>query len=286
MTTGILRQIDLDLPRFTRSEARIAEWIRENPRETVDASIGEVAASAGVSEPTVIRFCRRLGLSGFRDLKTRLAGALQSPENFLHRDVADEDGPSEAAAKVLDGSIRTLVDLRDRTATLPFDAAVQYMTTARELIFVGLGASGHVARDASHKFFRLGIPCSTAVDAQTILQRAAVASPRDVFVVISHTGTWPEMATAMAMAADRHARILALTDPRSPLANTADLIFACHPVEDTNVFTPMSSRLAQLALLDALQVALALGLGELAKQNLRASKEALAEMRVRASGAV
>ena len=114
MTTGILRQIDLDLPTLSRSETRIAEWIRENPRETVDASIGEVAAIAGVSEPTVIRFCRRLGLSGFRDLKTRLVAALQSPENFLHRDVDDDDGPSEAAAKVLDGSIRTLVDLREQ----------------------------------------------------------------------------------------------------------------------------------------------------------------------------
>ncbi|NIP13702.1 MAG: SIS domain-containing protein [Pseudomonadales bacterium] len=284
MTTGILRQIDLDLPTLSRSETRIAEWIRENPRETVDASIGEVAAIAGVSEPTVIRFCRRLGLSGFRDLKTRLVAALQSPENFLHRDVDDDDGPSEAAAKVLDGSIRTLVDLREQTATMPFPAAVESMTTARELVFVGLGASGHVARDASHKFFRLGIPCSTAVDAQTIVQRAAVASARDVFVVISHTGTWPEIEKAMAMAAERHARIIALTDPRSPLAAAADLVFACHPVEDTNVFTPMSSRLAQLALLDALQIALALGLGEPAKQNLRASKAALSEMRARASG--
>ena len=89
---------------------------------------------------------------------------------------------------------------------------------------------------------------------------------------------------AMSLAAERHARIIALTDPRSPLAAAADLVFACHPVEDTNVFTPMSSRLAQLALLDALQVALALGLGEPAKQNLRASKSALSEMRARACG--
>jgi DNA-binding MurR/RpiR family transcriptional regulator len=52
-------------------------------------------------------------------------------------------------------------------------------------------------------------------------------------------------------------------------------VFPCHTLEDTNVYTPMSSRLAQLAVLDALQVTLALAMGEPAVENLRLSKEAL-----------
>ncbi|MEM7279758.1 MAG: transcriptional regulator, partial [Pseudomonadota bacterium] len=49
----------------------------------------------------------------------------------------------------------------------------------------------------------------------------------------------------------------------------------CEGVEDSSVYTPMSSRLAQLALLDALQVALALRLGEPAAERLQRSKDAL-----------
>ncbi|MFT6752733.1 MAG: RpiR family carbohydrate utilization transcriptional regulator, partial [Candidatus Azotimanducaceae bacterium] len=62
---------------------------------------------------------------------------------------------------------------------------------------------------------------------------------------------------------------------QSPLAGQASWVFDCHPAEDTNVFTPMSSRLTQLTLLDALQVALALKLGTSAEENLRLTKRSL-----------
>ena len=79
----------------------------------------------------------------------------------------------------------------------------------------------------------------------------------------------------MRCARDRGATIIALTDPVSSLAKVATWVFDCHPPEDTNVFTPMSSRLAQLTLLDGLQIGLALELGEQAEENLKLTKQAL-----------
>jgi RpiR family carbohydrate utilization transcriptional regulator len=69
--------------------------------------------------------------------------------------------------------------------------------------------------------------------------------------------------------------VIALTDPQTSLAAAADIVFPYHALEDTSIYTPMSSRLAQLALLDALQVALALALGAPAVANLRNAKRAL-----------
>ena len=100
----------------------------------------------------------------------------------------------------------------------------------------------------------------------------------DVLVFVSHFGRWPELARAARAARTRGASVIALTDPASPLAGEASLLFECRTPEDTNVYTPMSSRLAQLALLDALQVSLALQLGGPATANLRDSKRALAEV--------
>jgi RpiR family carbohydrate utilization transcriptional regulator len=77
------------------------------------------------------------------------------------------------------------------------------------------------------------------------------------------------------MARERGATVIAITSPNSVFAGEASLLFPCSVVEDTSVFTPMSSRLAQLALLDAIQVALALAQGEAAGDNLRRSKDAL-----------
>jgi RpiR family carbohydrate utilization transcriptional regulator len=77
------------------------------------------------------------------------------------------------------------------------------------------------------------------------------------------------------MARQNGAGVIAITDPQVELANIATVFFSCDRLEDTSVYTPMSSRLAQLALLDALYVTYALALGETATENLLRSKDAL-----------
>ena len=279
MNSAILDDIRHKLPALSKSERKVAEWLLANARLAIDTSISDVAVAVGASEPTVIRFCRTMGLSGFRELKTNLIAALQKPQSYVHHDVTNEDDASSAAIKVLESSVQALVNLRESIARMPFEQSVTVMANARQLIFVGLGASGHVARDACHKFFRLGVPCGTALDSQTILQQAAIAKSDDIYLTISHTGSWPELVRGMRLARQRGATIIALTDPKSELADIATYAFDCHPPEDTNVFTPMSSRLAQLTLLDALQVNLAIKMGETAEDNLKLTKDALATSR-------
>ena len=275
MTAYILDRIEGQLDTLSRSEADVGRWVLEHPRQVIDQSIGELAVAAGVSEPTIIRFSRSVGVSGFRELKTRLIANLQRPESYLHHDVDAQDSAIDAAGKVLERSIWALVELREQIPKQPIEAAVEAMAAARQLVFSGLGASGIVAEDACHKFFRLGIPCSSAVDSQPILQRAAIAGAGDVHVAISQTGQWPDLVRAMALARRHGATVIALTGPRAPLAEQASLVIECHAPEDTNLFTPMCSRLAQLALLDVLQVALALARGEAAQAALRRSKDVL-----------
>ena len=270
------KRIQLQLGSLSRSEQRVGDWIVANMALATDASIQEVADAAGVSQPTVIRFCRSMGTSGFRDLRKHLIAALQQPERYSHHDVADSDDANDAASKVVESSIRALVDLRPFMQGMPFEAAAAAMAVARQFVFAGLGASGHVVDDACHKFFRLGVPCTSATDGQAMRQRAAIAQPSDVCVAVSHTGNWPDLVESMALASDRGATVIAFTDPHSPLAKTASLVFGTHSTEDTSVFTPMTSRLMHLALLDGLQVALALAMGEAAEENLRQTKAALA----------
>lgn len=270
----MLAQIENRLPSLSRAERRVGQWLLAHPRQAAGATLAEVAGACGTSEPTVIRFCRKLGLGGFRELTIRLTEALSRPAGYVHRDVLADDKAVDAAIKVLDASIQSLIEVRAELSGIPIERAVAILAEARQVAFAGLGASGYVARDASHKFFRLGIPCSALTDTPGILQYAAVAGPGDVLVLISKTGHAPDTVRAAARRSGG-ATVIAVTDPTSPLAREAALVLPCRPQEDTNVYTPMSSRLAQLALLDAIQVALALALGEPAIAKLRASKQAL-----------
>lgn len=271
----MLSQISRAVPDLSRSEKRVAAWILEHPKEATNATLAHIANECETSEPTVLRFCRRLGLGGFRELGIRLAESLSAPGSYVHRDVSSDDSTSDAVMKVMDASIQSMVDMRAQLSSMPIDETARAMASARQIAFAGLGASGHVARDACHKFFRLGIPCSSLLDTPMILQFAAIAEPDDVLVLLSHTGRWPEFVQAADIARARGATVVAITNPDADLSSSASILFPCRVVEDTNVFTPMSSRLGQLALLDALLVALALTRGSAATERLKLSKDAL-----------
>ena len=271
----MLSQISSAIPTLSPSEKRVAEWILEHPRAATDATLAYIAGECQTSEPTVLRFCRRLGLGGFRELGVRLAESLSAPGSYVHRDVSADDSSSDAVMKVMDASIQSLVEMRSALSGMPIDEAAEAMAAARQIAFAGLGASGHVARDACHKFFRLGIPCSSLLDTPMILQFASIAEPDDVLVLLSHTGRWRDFEQAATIARERGATVIAITNPESGLASKASVLFPCRVVEDTNVYTPMSSRLGQLALLDAILVALALVRGSAATERLKLSKDAL-----------
>ncbi len=263
------------LGRLSRAEKQVAEWVLAHPRQTTESTVAEVAAACATSEPSVIRFCRRMGLSGFRELTIRLTEALSRPDSLVHRDVSAADSTADATVKVVEAAIQSLVDLRSQLSRMPFEEVVAAMATARQFVFVGLGASGHVATDACHKFFRLGTPCTAIADMPSIRQFSAIATSRDVLVIISKNGNAPTMCEAARRAGSNGAFVVAVTDPGSELAASASSVFACDAQEDTNIYTPRSSRLVHLAVLDALHVASALALGDSAADNLRRSKDAL-----------
>lgn len=271
----MLDKIKSAIETLSPAETRVAVWLSDHPRQGLEASLAQVARAAGTSEPTVVRFCRSLGLTGFRELKIRLAESLSRPEGYVHRDVLPDDSAADAAGKVIDSAIRALIEVRRGISGLPLDGLVEAMAGARQLVFAGLGASGHVARDARQKFFRLGIPCSLATDEPTILQSAAIASANDLYLFVSHTGARGDLVRAAGMARAQGACVVAVTDGSSALAREATYLLDSHSTEDTNLYTPMASRLAQLVLLDAVQVGLALRMGDEAAAKLRAAKLAL-----------
>lgn len=273
----MLQKIEQALPAFSHTERRVADWVLAHPRRAADATLASVARESNASEPSVIRFCRRIGLSGFRELTRRLTEALSQPAPYVYRNVNPDDSTADAATKVLDASIQTLVGLRGRLSMMPLEKAASAMQHARQIVFAGLGASAVVARDAYHKFFRLGIPCATITDTPSLLQFAAITASSDVLVVASHKGAWSEFSKAAQIASKRGACVIAVTDPASPLAQSSTLVLACEIAEDTSVYTPMASRLAHLAVLDALHVALALKLGSDAEQRLKQTKAVLDE---------
>lgn len=273
----MLNRIQANKAGLRRSERKVAELVLAQPQAAINSSIGELARRACVSEPTVIRFCRALGCAGFQDFKLKLAQSLASGVPYVHTDVQPNDSPAELADKVFDRSIATLLQVRNRLDQEALRRAIDILAAATKIEFYGHGASGIVAMDAQHKFFRLGVPVVAYSDPHTHSMSAAIMQPGNVVVAISHTGRSMDLLVSVRLALEAGAQVIAVTAAGSPLAGLATVALCSDTSENTDTYIPMTSRIVDLVIMDILAVGVALRRGPELVQQLQKTKRILTE---------
>jgi RpiR family carbohydrate utilization transcriptional regulator len=280
-SNGLLTRIEVAIPTLSRSEAKVADYVLGHPGAVVSLSIAALARLCRVSEPTVARFCKSIGLSGLKEFKLQLARSLAGGIPYVHQDVMETDEPAEIAEKVLNRSISALITIRDRLDHRLLARAIELLARARRVEFYGQGNSGIVALDAQHKFFRLGLPTAAYSDPHIHAMSAALLSSEDVVVAISASGRTLDLLRTIEAARGAGTSIIGITVGGSPLASLCDVTLASDVFEDPDVYSPMTSRLAHLAIIDVLAVAVAVAKGkdliatlERAKGSLRGKRGA------------
>lgn len=277
---NLLDRIEEGLETLRPSEQAVGRYVLRHPNLVIDLTFPEIAERAGVSQPTVARFCTAFGFSGYRDFKLRLAQSLAGSVPFVHRDVGLKDSASEIGAKVFDRTIAALVSVRNHLEPANIREAALLLARARRIEFYGSGNSGIVAQDAQHKFMRLGPPVAAYADPHLQLVAAALLDGESVVVALSGSGSTVDLLESVRVARGTGAKIIAITATGSPLAQLADVLVRADVPEDLDVYAPMSSRLVHLALIDVLAVAVAVERGPSLAQKLKRAKEALSERRL------
>lgn len=276
----MLEQIQAQLAALSKSERKVAEQILAAPQQAMHSSIATLARAADVSEPTVNRFCHRMGTRGFPDFKLQLAQSLAKGPSWVSSDVEENDSVERYSHKIFDSALAGLNRVRQQLEMQVIDQAVQALTQARKIAFFGLGASAVVAHDATNKFLRFNLPVIWSED--IVIQRMSCinSGPDDVFVLISHTGRTKNMVELARLARENGSTVLAITSPGSPLAEEATLALTLDVPEDTDIYLPMVSRLAQLTVVDVLATGFTLARGADFRENLKRVKEALKDSRL------
>ena len=288
----MLDRVRAALPALPPAEQRVAKLVLADARSFASLPVGELAARAQVSKPTVVRFCRSVGYDGLSDFKLKLAGAVNEGLPFVHRAVDEDDKPGDIVVKVIDNAVSTLLKYRNEAAGHAIERAIVALAAAcrngRRIEFYGVGNSGIVAQDAQHKFFRLGVAASAVSDGHVQVMSATMLQPGDCAVIISNSGRSRDLLDAAEIARRKGATTIVITASGSPLAHAASgaqhvLLAADHP-EDDDRYSPMVSRLLHLIIIDILTTGVALRLGgELRplhaeiKRNLRAKRYARVE---------
>ncbi|OKP52302.1 transcriptional regulator HexR [Serratia marcescens] len=274
-----LDKIQSHLELLSKSERKVAEVILASPQTAIHSSIATLARMADVSEPTVNRFCRRLDTKGFPDFKLHLAQSLANGTPYVNRNVEEDDSVDAYTSKIFESVMASLDTVKANLEIAAINRAVDLLTQAKKISFFGLGASAAVAHDAMNKFFRFNIPVVYFDD--IVMQRMSCmnSGEGDVVVLISHTGRTKNLVEMAQLARENDATVLAITSRDTPLAQAATLALLLDVPEDTDVYMPMVSRIAQLTLIDVLATGFTLRRGAKFRDNLKRVKEALKESR-------
>ena len=228
-----------------------------------------------MSEPTVNRFCTGLGLKGFPDFKLRLAAELARREYHIAQDISAEDSCAGMMSKVFDAAHACLYDTLAGLDANLVDRAVHVLSGVRSITLCGQGASSPVALDAQHKLMRFGIPVIAHSDNLNQRMAAAALTDRDCLVCISYTGRTLPVVEIAALGRDAGATVIGITAAASPLAQNCDLVLPVDTREDTDLYTPMTSRIGQLAVVDVITTRMAFFQGEDFPEHLGRIKQSL-----------
>ncbi|MFR8340375.1 MAG: MurR/RpiR family transcriptional regulator [Eisenbergiella massiliensis] len=170
-------------------ERKLADWLLQHPSELIGLSISELAAACGCGDATVIRFSKKLGLSGYQALKVNIARELGG--SFIGNTATTEsDSALELYQKHCSDIMLTLERTRNRLSGNTLEAVADALLKARTISVFGLGSSASIALDATHKLVRLGLSACAYSDSHMQMIIASHLTAEDVVLAFHSGSSW------------------------------------------------------------------------------------------------
>jgi uncharacterized HTH-type transcriptional regulator CA_C0191 len=240
---------------FTPVEQKVAEFILENPSKVPAMSIKELAVASKSSDASVLRFCKALGFSGYRNFIVGLTLAIADNEadTGLYTDIRPGDSVKSVVRNIFRNERQALTDTENILKTTEVEKAVAILGSSEAVHFFGIGASGLVCLDAVQKFRRIGVSAYTHTDFHDQLTSAALLGSKDACVLFTYSGKTKEIQLILKLLKAQNCKIIAVTQLRKTnLLKGADVYLNVLTREVTMRSGATSSRIAMLSIVDIL----------------------------------
>lgn len=178
---------------FTAAEAEVADYILAHPDEVARGGIAELAVATFTSNATIIRLCRKVGVTGFRELRVELSSDAEKRRRAAS--VVDPDwpfDPSMGSAGVMSGLAALMKDAIDSTYALlrpgDIDRVARCIRRAGAVYLFAGGDSQMTGLAFGNMLIKIGIPCIDAMQYGESIAHASMARSGDVGLFISYSG--------------------------------------------------------------------------------------------------
>lgn len=209
----LLDKINTDINAFSKTEKKLVSYIQNN-KVIIYQTINEVMEESKVGYGTVIRFCKKLGCSGFQDFKIRLASeGFTETRNTSKRTLLLDD----VKEKVSNQTEITLRNIKKET----LDNIVTEIEKAKHILIIGIAGSFPTALELTYRLTRLGFS-SVIAESDEDMQalRASLLKEDDLLFIFSYSGMTKSILRSAELAKRQKTRIVAITNyTKSPLTN-------------------------------------------------------------------
>lgn len=265
MAGTLLGRINEQYNQFSETEKKVSTYILNHAELIPNMTTNELATKAGVSEASVIRFAKKIGIGSFKTFKISLAQELAVKEDYItdFSILRKKDSPYEMFQKVVHVNKNAIESTMESLDKKELEKAVDTLKNARKIVFFGIGGSSIAATDALNKFAKLGFEVEFNTDFHYMLSRMPFVNELDVFVAISMSGETKDVLELTRIAQKKGAKVIAITNMnKSPLYKEADIRLATPVVEKDFRIGSITSRMTQLTIVDTLYICIFNLIGE------------------------
>lgn len=243
---------------FSNAEIPVVEYILRQPEDVLCLTLKEFAKKSFSSEATIIRVCKKIGLSGYSDLKISLASELNS---FLVKDgqilvdapIKHGDKAQNIAKKLLNLSSHALTETYQATDFNKIKRAANILFHSEGVSLYARGESLIIAEDFHMKLLRIGI--RSALDSMNGLQEMRSRSKfhKETAVVISHYADSRQVKYVVKELKQAGTPLILITgNSRSPVIGSSDLAICVNTNESRYKIGAFASRVSMQFIMDCI----------------------------------
>lgn len=261
MAVSLLQQILHESSAMKSAELRIARFVSTKPGEVIHMSMARLSQECDVSDPTIMRFCRRFGFESYQDFKLNLAQNLVPSAPFAYEQIVPGDFIQNVVRKTARNSLNAIQRLLEDLVPEQVETGAKLLHGASWIGIYASGISEITAFDAEHKFQRLGMRCSALIGRKKQWLHAETSRPNELALIFSQSGHTKQIVDIATAVRAKGARVLSVTAAESPLARVSDALIAVLPYDRTELMTPLASRLNHHLVVNMLVTAIAITSG-------------------------
>lgn len=215
----------------SKKERVLCDYILASPTEVMQLPVQSLAQRCQISAATVVRFCRRLDLDGYSDLKLHLSAAVQETQGQEYGEIKPGESASEISGKLQLHFENALKVTTKKLDDQVIETVVTALHEAHQVQLFGLVSSSLVVQDMYQKLSRLGLSAVVNNDIHLAATTLASGSTEDLLLVVSTSGNTKEVVTLMKFAKEKSITTVLVT------ANTSSTgaMLADHLLESQNL---------------------------------------------------